>query len=351
MMAGLPAILGGVPEQRVIFSPARQLCAASRGRVVRLLCCALVVLTVASCDSLAAGATKRLNTASTRARPPSATASPAPSPSPRPDPSPTVACNGIAPGFSCVMQQRIAEVQKYLAGAPGSIGIVVEDRATGAVYRSANAYQDYPAASTMKLAMATDLLERNLAGNIHLTSNDLNLLYNALYTSNDDDANALWNEYEDGSFLSRIRAFGMSSTYFTTNVPNWGFMYCSAADLNNLINYVLRDAPSSVRDYLVYRLRHVSALDQQWGVWGAGPENAPGNKDGWEQDGTTWITNTVGFAGPSGRYTLAIMYELGGAGSSDAGFSYGTNKLTQIASLLFQGHYTAAPTPQASAVP
>jgi hypothetical protein len=28
----------------------------------------------------------------------------------------------------------------------------------------------------------------------------------------------------------------------------------------------------------------VSAIDQQWGVWGAGPQNHPGNKDGWEQD-------------------------------------------------------------------
>jgi hypothetical protein len=347
----LPAILGGVPELRVTSSPTRQVRASRRARVVRVLCCALVVLTVASCDSLAAGATKRLNNASTKARTPSAVASPSPSPSPKPDPSPTVACNGIAPGFSCVMQQRIAEVQKYLAGAPGSIGIVLEDRATGTVWRSVNAYQDYPAASTMKLAMATDLLERNLAGNIHLSSNDMDLLYNALYTSNDNDANALWNEYEDGSFLDRIRAFGMSSARFTTSVPNWGFMYCSAADLNNLINYVIRDAPSNVRDYLVYRLRHVSGIDQQWGVWGAGPENAPGNKDGWEQDGTTWITNTVGFAGPSGRYTLAVMYELDGYGSGDAGFKYGTDKLTQVASLLFQGHFTAAPNPEASAVP
>jgi len=46
------------------------------------------------------------------------------------------------------------------------------------------------------------------------------------------------------------------------------------------------------------------------------------------------------------------MYNLGGYGGvGDAGFKYGSNKLTQIASILFQGHHTAAPTPQASAVP
>jgi hypothetical protein len=49
---------------------------------------------------------------------------------------------------------------------------------------------------------------------------------------------------------------------------------------------------------------------------------------------------------------MAIMYNLGGfRGIGDAGFKFGSNKLTQIASILFQGHHTTAPTPQASAVP
>jgi hypothetical protein len=120
------------------------------------------------------------------------------------------------------------------------------------------------------------------------------------------------------------------------------------------MNYVLHDAPASVRDYLVYRLQHVSAVDQQWGVWGAGPANQPGNKDGWEWDPPdVWITNTVGFAGVGQRFTLAIMYSLGGYdGSPDAtGFNYGIDKLSQVASLLFQGHVTTTPTALPSAVP
>ncbi len=268
------------------------------------------------------------------------------------DASPSAACAETAPGFSCVMQDRIGAVERYLDDAPGSIGILLEDRTTGAVWGNANAAVDYPAASTMKLAMMTDILLRANAGNIDLTSTDRDEMFNALYTSNDDDATALWDKYEDGSFLDRIRAFGMASAFFTSPVPKWGFMYCSAEDLDNLMNYVLAGTPASIRDYLVYRLRHVSALDQQWGVWGAGPENHPGNKDGWEQDGNIWITNTVGFAGPGQRYVLAIMYNLEGyGGHGDAGFDYGTNELTQIASLLFQGRPTARPTPLPSAVP
>jgi hypothetical protein len=272
---------------------------------------------------------------------------------------PHTACPGIAPGFSCLMRQRIAAVEKYLAGAPGSMGLVLDDRATGAIWRSANAAVEYPAASTMKLAMITDMLLRDqpgAAGHIHLTGTDRKEMYQALYTSNDIDANDLWDKYENGSFLRRIQAFGMSRAEFTGSPPNWGFMYCTAEDLDDLINYVLTKPPASIRDYLVYRLRHVSPIDQQWGVWGAGPENKPGNKDGWEHtpaDGSYWwITNSVGFAVPGPEYTLAMMYNLYGyGGNGDAGFYYGVNELTQIASILFQGHHAATPHPAPSAVP
>ena len=56
-----------------------------------------------------------------------------------PSPSPTPTCTGIAPRFSCRMQQRITAVEKYLVGSPGSIGVVLDDRATGAIWRNANA--------------------------------------------------------------------------------------------------------------------------------------------------------------------------------------------------------------------
>jgi hypothetical protein len=107
-----------------------------------------------------------------------AAAAPA-SPSPSVTASPTPACTGIAPGFSCVMQQRVTEAQHYLAGRHGSIGIVLGDRVTGAVWHNGHAHTPYPAASTMKLAVMTDLLLRNRRGSIHLTSADRREMYQA----------------------------------------------------------------------------------------------------------------------------------------------------------------------------
>jgi hypothetical protein len=288
--------------------------------------------------------------ATRRSSPP---ASPSPTPSPAASPTPA-ACARIAPGFPCAMRDRIREVSRYIGHLPGSLGIVLEDRATGAIWRNANAHVLYPAASTIKLAMMTDLLLRNRAGSIHLTPADRSAMFQALYTSNDNDADHLWFKYENASFINTIRAFGMRSTRFTTSAY-WGNIDTTAKNLDNLMNYVLTRTPAGIRNYLVYRLQHVSALDQQWGVWGAGPGNHPGNKDGWEQDPSpvgVWITNTVGFAGPHQRYTLAIMYDLQGFDQDgNTGFKYGTNKLTQIAALLFQGQHTAAPHPLPSAVP
>ena len=282
-------------------------------------------------------------------------ATPAPTPTPSPvaqtEAKPKPCTLHVAPGFSCTMQERIEHVEAYLDGAPGMIGVVLRDRSTGASWTNSRANTLFPAASTMKLAVATDLLRRNRSGQIHFSSSDWNLMYNMLHESDDNAANALWSKYEGASFLTRIRAFGMADAEFTGEI-NWGFMYVTPEDLDHLVDYDLNDLPSSLRGYLVGMLQHVAPI-QQWGVWGAGPDNHPGNKDGWEDDEneTLWITNTVGFEGPDQRYTLAVMYNLEGYGKAGTsrGFQYGSNKLTQIAAILFQGHYTAQPT--ASATP
>jgi hypothetical protein len=322
-------------------------------RRAAVLCYLAAALTLAGC-SMAHHASQHAATqpAATPRRAPS----PSPTPSPAPSPTPTF-CARNAPGFSCLMRDRIQEVRRYLRQLPGSIGVVLDDRASGAIWRNANARTQYPAASTIKLAMMTDLLLRNQRGAanpIHLTAVDQKKMFQALYTSNDHDADYLWYKYENASFSNTIRAFGMNNTNFT-NHDYWGDIDTTPQDLDHLMNYVLTKTPPSIRDYLVYRLQHVSALDQQWGVWGAGPHNHPGNKDGWEHDPSPdgiWITNTVGFAGPGQQYTLAIMYNLESYDESGStGFKYGTNKLTQIAALLFQGQHTAAPHPLPSAVP
>jgi hypothetical protein len=62
---------------------------------------------------------------------------------------------------------RLAVTGLALAGRHGSIGIVLDDRVTGAVWPNARAHALVPAASTMKLAVVADLLLRNRRGGVH----------------------------------------------------------------------------------------------------------------------------------------------------------------------------------------
>jgi hypothetical protein len=250
----------------------------------------------------------------------------------------------VAPDqFTCTMQHRITEVKHYLAHQPGEIGVELHDRDTGASWGNKDADTDFPAASTIKLAIITDLMRRQNTGSLALSSADWGLINEILYNSDDAAGDQLWFAYENGSFLQRVRRFGMRSAYFSGSPPYWGFMYCSAHDLDSLMDYDLDRLPAHERNYIVYRMRRVGHIEQ-WGVWGAGSDNHPGNKDGWENEGSDWITNTVGFAGPDERYTLSIMDNLGGAGD----FHVGSTTLSEVASILFRGHLGPAPTAEAT---
>jgi hypothetical protein len=206
-----------------------------------------------------------------------------------------------------------------------------------------NADTGFPAASTIKLAIVTDLLRRQNAGRLSLGPGGWDLINEILYNSDDAAGDELWFADENGGFLQRIRRVGMRTAYFSGSPPYWGFMYCSPRDLDNLMDYVLDRLPAYDRNYIVRRMRRVSPIEQ-WGVWGAGRANRPGDKDGWENEGSVWITNTVGFADPHERYTLAIMDNLGGAGD----FHQGSTTLNEIASLLFRGRLSPAPTAEAT---
>jgi hypothetical protein len=98
------------------------------------------------------------------------------------------------------------------------------------------------------------------------------------------------------------------------------------------MNYALDRLDPADSAYLVDELRRVDP-NQQWGVWGAGPTMAPGNKNGWDPRQGRWVVNSVGFAGGGQRYTLAIMNALGGT----AGYAEGVATTTHLSELLLAG--------------
>jgi hypothetical protein len=229
------------------------------------------------------------------------------------------------------MQARIRAVEKYLQERPGTVGIVVRDRHTGAVWRNEHAARLVWTASTIKLAMSVDLLTRDRAGTIHLTAADRESIRRMLHISDDDAADALWRRYGKAAYAGRFPAYGLSGASFVAGFGRyWGWMKCTTDDLDRLMQHVLGKMPADLRAYLVGQMRSVGA-NQRWGVWGAGAAALPGNKNGWSLERGGWVINSVGFVGPNERFTLSMMNSLDGDGAEKAG----KETVTRVAALLF----------------
>ena len=241
----------------------------------------------------------------------------------------------LAPQARADLQTRVAAAASYLATRPGVIGYVLRDRSTGARYANPNADTMIWTASTIKLAMVVDLLTRERAGALTLSAADRQLMIAMLRDSDNDAADTLWSRYggpDHRAFNADFPRYGMTSLQpqpgFGDIFPYWGFQKSTANDLDRLMNHILGQMNSADAAAIAAEMQKVSA-DQQWGVWGAGPAMAPGNKNGWSQEQGGWVINSVGFAGPGARFTLAIMNSLGGEGGYDDGVAT-TTKLSQI---------------------
>src|ERR1039458_8222138 len=124
---------GGAPRHIVVRMLAHR--GPRLSRVVGVACAVLLGCSLVGCGSLPTFALG--SSASPTSTPRTQRTTPAPPAAARPHP--TICAATIAPGFSCVMQQRITEVEGYLATQPGHIGIVLHDRVSGAPWRNAAA--------------------------------------------------------------------------------------------------------------------------------------------------------------------------------------------------------------------
>lgn len=264
------------------------------------------------------------------------------------DPEATVEVSPTCGEWGCEQEARFKAATAFLKKQPGYLGIVVRDRKTGAVWKSGTTTHPTWTASTIKLAMATGLLERARAGEITLDAKAHQEIADMLAFSSNDAADALWFRYGRADMVAKFQQkYGMKHLTFVSGFDRyWGLMKCTAEDLAALMSYILDKLNGTDRSYLLHAMRTVDAI-QQWGVWAAGKSHQPGVKDGWSQelDGGTkhWVTNTVGFAGDDERYVVAAMYHLQPSGGTIA---KGVHAISDLIALTF-----GQPTPAPAVVP
>jgi hypothetical protein len=250
--------------------------------------------------------------------------------------------------WDCAQERRFAAASALVRTRPGYLGMVVRDRRTGAVWRTGTADHVMWTSSTIKLAMATSILERARTGEVTVDATARGQIAAMFSVSDNNAADALWKRYGRDAMVVRFRdVYGMTGLTFVAGSPRyWGFLKSSAEDLLRLMSYVLDRLNPADRAYIVDAMRHVGPI-QRWGVWAAGAAQQPGTKDGWsiESDpgGKHWCTSTVGFAGPGERYVVAVMYHLPpGSGTIDAG----VHAVSDLVATVF-----GAPTPAPVTVP
>jgi hypothetical protein len=259
-------------------------------------------------------------------------------------PSPSASCGP----WGCGQDQRFAAASSFISQHQGYLGIVVRDRRTGAVWRAGAVDHLTWAASTVKLAMTVALLESARVGQVTLDGTARQQIADMLNWSSDKAADALWDRYGGESLAARFGPkYGMTRLAFQAGFPHrWGHMKCTPDDLAALMGYILDRLLPDDRSYLVNAMRGVGPV-QRWGVWGAGPQLRPGNKDGWsvEPDGGSrhWVADTVGFAGPDERYLVAAMYHVPpSAGTAAAGIHLGAHVVSDLVATVFGATVPAA---------
>jgi hypothetical protein len=238
-------------------------------------------------------------------------------------------------GFSCDWAPRLAAARRTIDGrpdAPGFVAATVVDRVTGATWSAGDVDRPGWTASTIKVAIATDLREQGGLSDADRADMDA-----MLHSSDNAATDRLWKRHGGDAMLDRFRTrFGMRSVAFQpgfTRSTYWGFVKCSTADLAAMVRYVLDRAAPADRAYLVDAMRGV-ADNQRWGVWAAGADQRPGTKDGWSQErddwGEHWVTATAGFAGPDERYVVAVTDQQPSPGSLPGGVHAVSDVVAQL---------------------
>jgi hypothetical protein len=210
---------------------------------------------------------------------------------------------------------RFDAATALVAKSNGKISIALRDRNSGAEWRAGDTTTPVPAAQTVKLAMATNLLERNRSGEIKLDTAARKQIADMLDAGSDPAADALWKRFGgDGYVVWFQQQYAMTGVTFAEGQPhNWSSLKGSPDDLLKLVSYVLERADQADRDYLTAELRKAGD-DQHWGVWAAGADGKPGTVSGWkaviEGRATHFVTNSVGFVGPDAQYAVVVTGNL-----------------------------------------
>ncbi len=203
---------------------------------------------------------------------------------------------------------------RYMEGRPGPIAVAVVIPDRGVIY-SANGDALFHAASVVKLPIMLTLMEQAIREGRGLTTDEQALLELMITESENDPAEQLWRELDDGAEVeSYLHSLGLAA-FDAGEAGNWPGSRVTANELALLMALVagdeILDEPNRARA-LDLMSRVVDS--QRWGITAGAPSGAQvALKNGWfifELSDITWWVNSAGVVFPARDrpvYSLAIL--------------------------------------------
>jgi len=217
-----------------------------------------------------------------------------------------------------VSPEAIGELVDKAANSvvPGTtVGVLAVDTDSDEPVASYNATEPMYTASVVKLLIAIDLLHSQ---NWQPDDTTAARLEQMISYSDDDIANALWDEDGGNSIVTRAAALiGLTETQPPDDPAQWGESMMSAQDVVKTYQYIQDEIPAQAQDVLMTGMRNAAATaadgtQQYFGI----PDGLPGTswaiKQGWMMLMSTTVLDTTGMVGlgPTMPYAVAIMTEL-----------------------------------------
>jgi len=245
-----------------------------------------------------------------------ATATPAPTPTPSAAPS-TAAATPPPASFA-------SNVSALVAAYPGHGAVMVTDLTTGASASYLDNGHLFDTGSIVKMDILATLLYQHQQDGTSMTSSEQSYATTMIENSNNDSANALFNDDGDVPGLTAAnQVFGLTGT---TVADHWGDTTTDPAQQMKLLEQVFTSnsvlTPAS-RAYIQSLLSQVES-DQRWGISAAAsPGGSALAKDGWLPSSATglWTINSIGEVTDDG-HTLLIAALSDGGSSMAAGVTF-----------------------------
>lgn len=218
--------------------------------------------------------------------------------------------SGVATS-TVLAQQMQAAIQTVSPGT--EVGIDVVDISSGTTFAGLNLDQRFYTASVVKLLIALDALNRQDWQPDSATAARLRTMLSA---SDDDIADALWDENGGDSIVARmIDVIGLTATLPPEDPEQWGETVTTARDVATIYRFLTTTVPEPSRDLVVGALHDASEIaadgtDQYFGI----PDGLTGLswavKQGWMSMNTSTTLDTTGLVGPSATQLPYVVVVL-----------------------------------------